>query len=139
MGHLNEIPDWLWMILTLLSIATFFGSLIVLRMLIIRMPADYFAGRDPAPNRWADSHPAIRMTALVVKNLLGAVLVAFGLVMLFTPGQGILSILMGLSLLNVPGKRALERRIVGNPVVLRALNRVRARAGRQPLIVEQDA
>jgi hypothetical protein len=139
MGYLSEVPDWLWMILTLLSIATFFGSLFVLRILIIRMPTDYFARRAPAANPWADSHPAIRMTALIAKNALGAVLVAFGLVMLFTPGQGILSILMGLSLLNVPGKRALERRIVGNPVVLRALNGVRARAGRRPLIVEQDA
>ena len=58
--------------------------------------------------------------------------------MLFTPGQGILSILMGLSLLNVPGKRSMERRIVGNPVVLRTLNAVRARAGRQPLVVDSD-
>lgn len=137
MDTLPELPDWLWMILTLVSILTFVGSLVVLRMLIIRMPADYFAGREPH-NPWADSHPAIRMTALVAKNLLGAVLVAFGLVMLFTPGQGILSILMGLSLLNVPGKRALERRIVGNPVVLRTLNGIRARAGRPPLTIEQD-
>lgn len=138
MGDFHEVPDWLWMVLTLVSIATFVGSLIVLRILIIRMPADYFAAREPH-NPWADSHPAIRMTALIAKNLLGAVLVAFGLVMLFTPGQGILSILMGLSLLNIPGKRALERRIVGNPVVLRTLNGIRARAGRPPLIIEHDS
>jgi hypothetical protein len=134
----HALPEWVWMALTLLSIATFFGSLIVLRILIIRMPPDYFAGREPAPNRWADSHPAVRMSALITKNVLGAILVVFGVVMLFTPGQGILSILMGLSLLNVPGKRSMERRIVGNPVVLRTLNAVRARAGRQPLVVDSD-
>ena len=126
------------MALTLLSIATFFGSLIVLRILVVRMPADYFVGHRPAPNPWADSHPAIRMSALVAKNLLGGILVAFGFLMLFTPGQGILSILVGLSLLSVPGKRALERRIVGNPVVLRGLNAIRARAGRPPLVLEDD-
>jgi hypothetical protein len=138
MAFFDTLPDWLWMTLTLLSIATFFGSLIVLRILIIRMPSDYFVGRRPAANPWADSHPAIRMTALIAKNVLGAVLVAFGILLLFTPGQGILSILMGLSLLNIPGKRALERRIVGNPVVLRALNGIRKRAGRPPLRVDQD-
>src|SRR5678816_2110707 len=91
----HALPEWVWMALTLLSIATFFGSLIVLRILIIRMPPDYFAGREPAPNRWADSHPAVRMSALIAKNVLGTILVVFGVVMLFTPGQGILSILMG--------------------------------------------
>lgn len=138
MALFDVLPDWLFMILTLLSIVTFFGSLIVLRLLVIRMPPDYFVGRRPAPNPWADSHPAIRMTALIAKNVLGAVLVAFGILLLFTPGQGILSILMGLSLLNVPGKRAVERRIVANPVVLRALNSIRTRAGRPPLVVEPD-
>jgi hypothetical protein len=136
MAFIEALPDWLWMALTLISVVTFFGSLVVLRILIVRMPPDYFAGRRPATSRWADSHPAIRMTALIIKNLLGAVLVAFGILMLFTPGQGILSILMGLSLLNVPGKRAMERRIVANPVVLRALNAVRTRAGRSPLVVD---
>jgi hypothetical protein len=138
MASLRALPDWFWMGLSLLSIVTFFGSLIVLRILIVRMPADYFVGRRPAHNPWADSHPAIRMSALVTKNLLGGILVAFGFVMLFTPGQGVLSILVGLSLLNIPGKRALERRIVGNPVVLRGLNRVRGHAGRPPLVLEDD-
>jgi hypothetical protein len=138
MALIETLPDWLLMTLTLVSIATFFGSLIVLRILIIRMPADYFIGRRPAPNPWADSHPAIRMTALIAKNLLGSILVGFGIVMLFTPGQGILSILVGVSLLNIPGKRALERRIVGNPVVLRTLNAIRARAGHAPLVLGDD-
>jgi hypothetical protein len=40
-------------------------------------------------------------------------------------------------MLNVPGKRAMERRIVGNPVVLRALNSVRSHAGRPPLVVDE--
>lgn len=138
MGTLTALPEWLLLAISALSILTFFGSVIVLRILIVRMPHNYFEGRRPAPNRWANRHPVVRMTVLVVKNMLGLVLVAFGIILLFTPGQGILSILMGLSLLNIPGKRAVERRLVGNPVVLRALNHVRARAGRLPLIVDDD-
>jgi len=56
-----------------------------------------------------------------------------GIAMLVLPGQGLLSILIGVTLLNFPGKYALERRIVGRPAVSRTLNRIRARARRPPL------
>jgi hypothetical protein len=136
MPLLSQVPDWVWWALSLLSIFTFIGSLIVLRFLIARIPPDYFTPRHPPATPWADRHPAVRLTLLVIKNVLGSVLIIAGFVMLFTPGQGILSILVGVSLLNIPGKRALERRIVSNPVVLRALNSVRARAGRAPLVLD---
>jgi hypothetical protein len=70
---------------------------------------------------------------LVVKNVVGIVLLACGLVMLFTPGQGILAILVGLSLMNVPGKRALELRIVRSRPVLKAINWIRKKNHRPPL------
>lgn len=56
--------------------------------------------------------------------------------MLVTPGQGVLTILIGLSLLDLPGKRAVERRLIGNPAVLRAVNALRAKAHRPPLRLE---
>jgi hypothetical protein len=126
-----------WYALTLLSVVTFVVSLIGLRFLIVRMPPDYFTARHPAALPWANRHPAIRVTLLIAKNALGSVLVVFGLLMLFTPGQGVLSVLVGLSLLDVPGKRALERRIVSSPLVLRTLNNVRAHAGQPPLVLDE--
>ena len=48
-----------------------------------------------------------------------------GLVMLITPGQGVLSILLGLALVDVPGKRTLERKIFQRPPVLKLVNRLR--------------
>jgi hypothetical protein len=137
MGFLATLPDWLWLTLTIMSVVAFVGSLFVLRILIIRMPHDYFVGRRPPESRWANRSPAVRMTLLIAKNVVGTLLVVFGVLMLFTPGQGILSILIGLSMLNVPGKRAFERRLVGNPVVLRTLNRIRTRAGQPPLVIDQ--
>jgi hypothetical protein len=56
-----------------------------------------------------------------------------GLVLLVLPGQGLLTMLAGLVLLDLPGKRAFERRVVARPRVLSALNWLRARAGREPL------
>ncbi len=53
--------------------------------------------------------------------------------MLLLPGQGVLTILIGLMLLNFPGKRGLERRIVGRPIILKLLNRMRVKRDLPPL------
>ena len=45
------------------------------------------------------------------------------------PGPGLVFILLGLSLLDFPGKRALQRRVVTRPFVLRVLNKTRTRFG----------
>jgi hypothetical protein len=52
------------------------------------------------------------------------------------PGQGLLTILIALILLDFPGKRSLERRIIARPKVLRAVNGLRTKAGRPPLHLE---
>ena len=114
------------------SVATFVASVATLPILVVRMPADYFVG-DGSRGRWGAHQPLVRVTVLIVKNLVGGLLVAAGIVMLFMPGQGILTILIGLSLLSLPGKRAFERRLVGSPAVFKAINAIRARAGQPPL------
>lgn len=132
MTGLTELfTEYGWWIFAV-SVLTFVGSLVALPILVVRMPADYFVG-DAPHDSWAAHHPAVRLTVLLVKNLLGGLLVLAGVVMLFVPGQGILTILIGLSLLNFPGKRAFERRLVGSPAVFDAINAIRTRAGRPPL------
>ncbi|MFO8032450.1 MAG: PGPGW domain-containing protein [Desulfohalobiaceae bacterium] len=77
----------------------------------------------------------------MLKNLLGIVLVLAGLAMLVLPGQGLLSIILGLALTNFPGKFKLQRRLVGYPSVLNSLNWLRRRFGRPSFLapeVERD-
>ncbi len=119
----------------MVSAATFVVSLMTLPILVVRMPADYFVG-DGSRGSWAAHHPLVRVTVRSVKNLVGGLFVSAGIVMLFMPGQGILTILIGLSLLDVPGKRDLERRLVSSPAVFEAIGAIRARAGRPPLRLE---
>jgi hypothetical protein len=69
----------------------------------------------------------------VIKNLVGVALLLAGLVMLVTPGQGLLTIVVGLTLLSFPGKARLERWIATRPAVWRAINWMRQRAGRDTL------
>ena len=73
------------------------------------------------------------MALLGAKNLAGAVLVLAGLAMLVLPGQGLLTIVVGLLFLDFPGKRSLELRLVRHPPVLRTINWLRATAHRPPL------
>ena len=119
-----------------LTVVTFVGSLIAVPVLVARIPADYFMHDKPQPQR---RHPALRVLVLAVKNLFGAVFVVAGIAMLITPGQGLLTILIGLMLLDFPGKRALELRIVRQPAVLQAINWIRAKANRPDLEVPQCA
>lgn len=51
------------------------------------------------------------------------------------PGQGILMMLLGLMLLDVPGKRAIILRMTRIPRVIATINKLRARYGKAPLNV----
>ena len=115
-----------------LSIGMFVSTLVVLPIIVARLPVDYFTRDEDHPGGHT---PAItlRLLGLIGKNLLGLVLLLAGVAMLVLPGQGILTILIGLMLMNFPGKRTLERRLVQQPSVWQAMNWIRARAHRPPL------
>jgi hypothetical protein len=77
------------------------------------------------------------MTLLIAKNAFGAILLLGGIIMLFVPGQGLLTIAMGLLLLDYPGKFHLEQRLASNAKILNGLNWLRAKAGTAPLRIEK--
>ncbi len=117
-----------------MSLVLFAGSLVLVTFIVIGWPVDHFR-RSGRRAFWAHRHPAVRITGLILKNLAGALLVALGIVMALpgVPGQGLLTALIGLTLLNFPGKTDLERRLISRPAVLRAINRWRGRFARPPL------
>ena len=123
----------LFEILGLASIALFVLSLVVFPLVVANLPGDYFVRdkRDPAHQR--RRHPAVWVMLTVAKNIFGFVLILAGVAMLVLPGQGILTILMGVALANFPGKFTFERRLVRRPAVGRALNRIRKLARKDPL------
>ncbi len=69
---------------------------------------------------------------------MGLVLVLAGLAMLVLPGQGLLTLVIGLGLLNFPGKSSLIRRLLGQNKVLGTINRLRARVKKEPLAAPTD-
>lgn len=130
--QLFDNPALIWT-LGLASLVSFIGSLILIPWLVLRIPVDYFCGEYRHRLPWAEQHPIIRWLLLILKNLLGLVLLLMGIAMLVLPGQGLLTILIALVLLNFPGKYRLERRIVMMPSVRNGVNWLRQRAGREPL------
>lgn len=116
-----------------ISLFTFVASLVVIPLLVVRMAPDYFM-----PDRvsaMSERHPLVCWLGLIGKNVLGAIIFVAGVAMLFIPGQGLLTMLLGLALLNFPGKRGLELRLVRLPKIHRSLDWIRARYGRPPLQV----
>jgi hypothetical protein len=123
--------------LTILSIVFFVSSLIAIPFILIRLPTDFFDIRVPRP--WMeDHHPVLRVIGHLVKNLVGVIFLFAGFLMLFLPGQGILTMLIGISMLDFPGKRKLEARMIGQPAVLGAINSMRQKFGKPPLVVAPD-
>jgi amino acid transporter len=128
----QELMSWL----AVISLLTFLVTLFALPILIIHIPENYFLHKKRRyPN---NPRPAIgfRLVCRILKNILGVFFVLIGLIMLFLPGQGLLSILIGVMLMNFPGKYKVERAIIRNKKALSTINWVRSKAHRPPLQVE---
>ncbi len=121
----------------ILFVVTFALSLAVISFILVKVPPTYFQQSHPR-DFWVERHPAIRWAGVIAKNLLGMVLVFLGILMSIpgVPGQGILTILLGIMLLDSPGKRTLEYKIVSRPVVLERINRLRHRFSKAPLVLD---
>ena len=58
-----------------LSLVMFLGALVVIPLIVVRIPADYFSGKRRQPAAWSRQHPVIRFVLRGAKTLLGLVFV----------------------------------------------------------------
>jgi hypothetical protein len=107
-------------------------------VIVVRIPADYFLHHRSFFNLGLTAHPVLRGLVMVLKNFIGIVFLLLGVAMLVLPGQGIITILIGLIFIDFPGKFALERRIIKIRSVHRAINWMRTRARKSPLILPRE-
>jgi len=120
-------------VVVVLSVLTVVGSIVALPVVLLRMPADYLTRAHPPEDSFRARHPVLRICLKAAKNLAGALLVVLGIILLPGPGQGLLTIIIGLSLMDFPGKRAWELRLLARPRMLGLINMIRSKAGRPPL------
>lgn len=146
MDWLSSLWEWLaryWETLTwskiLLGLLITVISIIVSYALIIigmiKIPADYFSSTY-SNDSGKEQHFPLRWGAFLIKNIIGFILIIAGLVMIVTPGPGIPTILLGLIMMDIPGKRPLEAKLIQRPSVLAAVNDLRARYNKPPLIMD---
>jgi len=108
-----------------ISLVVLILTIVILPVIVMKLPADYFVNEKREPARQTRQHPLMWAIFALVKNLLGLFFILIGIAMLVLPGQGTVTILIGLAITNFPGKFAIERRIASQPAVGKTLNKVR--------------
>ena len=125
------VPPEALIAITIISVVMFFGTILLIPVIIIRLRVDYFL-HDEERVWMAEYHPVLRYVGLTVKNTVGLVFLLAGIAMLVLPGQGLLTIVIGVSLLDFPGKRTIEHRLLTKPMVFQAMNAIRQKFGKPP-------
>jgi UPF0716 family protein affecting phage T7 exclusion len=105
-------------------LVTFVVGLVVLRVLLVRLPADWFVREEP-------SRSGASRTA---RRIAGALLVLVGIALLVLPGPGMLVVAIGIALFDSPRKKELLAKLLTRPTIGDALDRARARAKKEPFV-----
>ncbi len=118
---------FIWM--GIVSFVVFIASLLLTPLLLGKIPQDYFIHTN---QHKVEIEHLGHLIIVVIRTLIGFVLLIVGIIMLVTPGQGIITILLGLFLMEFPGKRKLELKFIKHNPTFRALNWLRNKAGKSP-------
>ena len=128
--------EWLF-VFAAASVATFILSLIIVPVIIVRIPEDYFSrSKSSKQTKWEGLNPIAQLFLTILKNVFGLIFLIMGILMLVLPGQGLLTILFGIALLDFPGKQNLVRRLVSYPKILNSINWIRKKANKNPLLLD---
>lgn len=138
---LNGITQWLTEHQELIqqignvSLVVLAITVVALPAVVMKLPEDYFVNETREPASQTRKHPILWNIISFAKNVLGVFLILVGIAMLVLPGQGTVTILIGLAISNFPGKYKLERRIASQPAVGATLNKLREFTGTPPLLM----
>lgn len=106
------------------SVLAVIASIVLVPRFLAKLPPNYLReGQEPKHS----------LPLRIARNVLGAILVLLGVAMLLLPGQGLLTLLVGLLLVDFPGKHELVRRLMSKPKVLGVVNKLRSHRGAAPL------
>jgi hypothetical protein len=115
-------------------LASFLVNLGIVSLILVKLPADHFS-KSRKTKFWAGPRPAIHAAKVIGKNIAGVLLVALGIVLSLpgVPGQGLLTVLLGIMLLDFPGRHRLEQKLLSKPSIVNTINRLRERFDKPPL------
>jgi hypothetical protein len=119
-------------LLSILSLLTFIGSLIAIPWIIGKLPPDYFIRHRQIVEKRHRRHPVLAKVTFIIRNVAGSLFFLAGIAMIVLPGQGIITILIGISFMDFPRKQRLLDNLVERPRVIRVLNWIRRREKKPP-------
>ena len=114
------------------GLVSFFGTIALTGAVLVRLPPDFLVNDHP---KGPDRKDIRARAARLGRHLLGVLLILLGLVLMLpgVPGQGLLTVIAGLFISELPGTNKLLRRMLRGPRVLSAVNKLRARYKHPPL------
>lgn len=136
------VPDWVAPLFTpevgaallAFSVVTVVATAVGVPWFFCRIEPDHFHDEQRLSMAFVPRGSFWRPVLLLLRNVLGVVLIVLGVLMLVLPGQGLLTIIVGLLLLSFRGKRRFERWLISQETVFRGINALRRRAQRPPLL-----
>ncbi len=134
MDWLSELTWGRVLVGVLIFLGTFLINIAIVSFILVKIPADYFKNSHKT-QFWAGPKPALHAAKVIGKNILGVFLVILGIVLSIpgVPGQGLLTILLGVVLVDFPGKRRLERKLLSRAEIEKTIDRLRKKFGKPPL------
>ena len=127
-AHFKAITIWLGGI----SLLTFVLSLVLLPYLIRKIPSDYFLQLSDEQPRFKE-YDLKFVLFFLLRNIFGLLLFISGIVMLFLPGQGLITLFFSLLFLTFPGKKKLIIYFTRLKSVQKTVNWVRKKANKNPI------
>jgi hypothetical protein len=115
-------------------VVSFFANLGIVSFILVKLPADHLS-KSRKTKFWAGPRPWLHAAKVIGKNIGGVLLVALGVVLSLpgVPGQGLLTVLLGIMLLDFPGRHRLEQKLLSKPSIVNSINKLRGRFGKKPL------
>ena len=115
-------------------LVSFFANLGIVTWILVKLPADHFS-KSRKTKFWSGPRPWLHAAKVIGKNIAGVLLVALGIVLSLpgVPGQGLLTVLLGIMLLDFPGRHRLEQKLLSRPSIVNAINKLRGRFEKPPL------
>jgi len=121
----------------LLSIILFFATLLLIFLVIWWLPADYFISNSSHLSS-LEQNPALSKILFLVRNIIGVILIILGIIMLVLPGQGVLTIVIGLILVDFPKKKEFINKLIASKSVQKSLNYLRKKMNKEPFIFPKN-
>ena len=120
LGEHTYLLTWI----TFFSLILFLVGLAITPFIVAAIPDDYFE-QNKRPKLYYKPFSIAWLIKKIFKNILGITLLLSGIAMLVLPGQGLLTLMIGLFLMDYPGKYRLEKKLLTYPFILNSINWLR--------------